>query len=92
MITAGYLRQFASVQTAVRACCIAPECITKLFIPRSKSVDQLSLGGHSLVALPSNAAREEVVRFAVHVWLASVFHAASYYISIVMFRPLRELA
>ena len=51
----------------------APECITKLFISHSKS-DQLSLGSHSLVALPSNAAREEGVRFfGGRVRLASVF-------------------
>ena len=52
----------------------APECITKLFISHSKS-DQLSLGSHSLVALPSNAAREGPVRFAARAGavLASVF-------------------
>ena len=70
MITAGCVRPFASVQTALRACCMAPECITKLFLTEAlpQQVCSLSLvGSHSLVALPSNAAREEVVRFAIHV-------------------------
>ena len=70
MITAGYLRPLASVRRAMRACCIAPECITKLFLTEAlpQQVCSLSLvGSHSLVALPSNAAREEVVQFAVRV-------------------------
>ena len=62
----GYLWPLASVQTAMRACCIAPECITKLFLYHSKSV-VISLGSHSLVALPRNAALEDLVRFAVRV-------------------------
>ena len=70
MITAGYLRPDASVQTALRACCMRLSASPNIILLHSKS-EQLSLGSHSLVALPSNAAREEVVRFKVRVRLVS---------------------
>ena len=79
MITAGYLRPCASVGQAMRACCMRLSASPIIYFSQlySKS-DQLSLGSHSLVALPRNAAREEVVPSTRAV--ASVFQPLADYV------------
>ena len=69
-----------------RADCLArlhlrADALSKLFLSSThEQSDQLSLGSHGLVALPRNAAREEVVR-SQYAWVfASVFHAAGLFV------------